>query len=100
MMAAAGETAYQYLCVMSLCLPVLYLLYVFLSALQGIGRTVDTMVSGIIEFFLRVGLAMVVGHLGYAAGLYGAEVSAWFGAAVYLAISYFRGMRKLEKGKD
>lgn len=100
MMAAAGETAYQYLCVMSLCLPILYLLYVFLSALQGIGRTVDTMVSGIIEFFLRVGLAMVVGHLGYAAGLYGAEVSAWFGAAVYLAISYFRGMRKLEKGKD
>ena len=97
MMAAAGETAYQYLCVMSLCLPILYLLYVFLSALQGIGRTVDTMVSGIIEFFLRVGLAMVVGHLGYAAGLYGAEVSAWFGAAVYLAISYFRGMRKLDR---
>lgn len=97
MMLAAGETAYQYLCVMSICLPVLYLLYVFLSALQGIGRTVDTMVSGIIEFVLRVGLAVLVGHLGYAAGLYGAEVSAWFGAAVYLAISYFRGMRKMEK---
>lgn len=99
MIAAAGETAYAYLCVMSICLPVLYLLYVFLSALQGIGRTVDTMISGIIEFFLRVGLAILVGHLGYAAGLYGAEVSAWFGAAVYLAISYFRGMRKMEKEK-
>lgn len=99
MIAAAGETAYAYLCVMSICLPVLYLLYVFLSALQGIGRTVDTMISGIIEFFLRVGLAILVGHLGYAAGLYGAEVSAWFGAAVYLAISYFRGMRKVEKEK-
>lgn len=99
MIAAAGETAYAYLCVMSICLPVLYLLYVFLSALQGIGRTVDTMISGIIEFFLRVGLAILVGHLGYAAGFYGAEVSAWFGAAVYLAISYFRGMRKVEKEK-
>lgn len=97
MMAAAGETAYQYLCVMGICLPVLYLLYVFLSALQGMGRTVDTMISGVVEFVLRVGLAMVVGHLGYAAGLYGAEVSAWFGAAIYLAISYFRGMWKLER---
>ena len=95
--AAAGETAYRYLCVMSFSLPALYLLYVFLSALQGMGRTVATMVSGIIEFILRVSLAFLVGWSGYQNGIFGAEGSAWFGAAVFLAGSYFRGIRKLMK---
>lgn len=95
--AAAGETAYRYLCVMSFSLPALYLLYVFLSALQGMGRTVATMVSGIVEFVLRVSLAFLVGWSGYQNGIFGAEVSAWFGAAVFLAVSYFRGIRKLMK---
>lgn len=97
LVAAAGETAYQYLCVMSASLPVLYLLYVFLSALQGLGLTVSTMVSGIVEFILRVGFATLVGWSGYQSGIFGAEVSAWFGAAAFLAVSYFRGVRKLDE---
>ena len=97
LVAAAGETAYQYLCVMSVSLPVLYLLYVFLSALQGLGLTVSTMISGIVEFILRVGFSILVGWSGYQSGIFGAEVSAWFGAAAFLSVSYFRGIRKLEK---
>lgn len=99
LMAAAGQTAYQYLCVMSVSLPVLYLLYVFLSALQGLGRTVATMVSGIVEFVLRVGFAMLVGWSGFEAGIFGAEVSAWFGAAAFLSVSYLRCIRKLQKSE-
>ena len=97
LMAAAGQTAYQYLCVMSVSLPVLYLLYVFLSAMQGLGRTVATMVSGIVEFVLRVGFAMLVGWSGFEAGIFGAEVSAWFGAAALLSVSYLRCIRKLQE---
>ena len=82
---------------MSVSLPVLYLLYVFLSALQGMGLTVSTMISGIVEFILRVGFASLVGWSGYQSGIFGAEVSAWFGAAAFLSVSYFRGIRKLEK---
>lgn len=99
LMAAAGQTAYQYLCVMSVSLPVLYLLYVFLSAMQGLGRTVATMVSGIVEFVLRVGFAMLVGWSGFEAGIFGAEVSAWFGAAAFLSVSYLRCIRKLQKSE-
>lgn len=100
LVAAASETSYIYLCVMSAFLPVLYLLYVFLSALQGIGKTMSTMVSGIIELVSRVSFAVVVAWTGYEYGLFGAEVSAWIGAAVFLWISYLLAMRKLEKNEQ
>lgn len=93
--AAAGETAYIYLCFMSVSLPMLYLLYVYLSALQGIGKTVATMISGILELVLRVSLAIVVAYTGFEIGICGAEVSAWFGAAIFLMISYYSNARKL-----
>ena len=92
--AAAGDTAYLYLCFMSVSLPALYLLHAYQAALQGMGRTVPAMVSGIIEFILRVGLALIVGATGFELGIFGAEVSAWFGAAIFLMASYYRCIRK------
>ena len=95
--AAAGDTAYQYLCFMAVSLPVLYLLYIFQSALQGMGNTLAPMASGILEFCLRVGLSAVVGYTGYQTGIFGAEVSAWYGAAIFLGISYLISIRKHTK---
>lgn len=91
--AAAGSTAYLYLCTMSISLPVLYLLYAYQSALQGMGNTVVPMVSGIIEFALRVGISAIIGITGYQNGIFGAEVSAWFGAAIFLMLCYYRSIR-------
>ena len=54
------DIAYHYLFLMAVFLVVLYLLYVFRSALQGLGNTVIPMASGIVEFFMRVGAAMVL----------------------------------------
>ena len=93
--ARAGDIAYWYLCAMSVSLPVLYLLYVYQAGLQGMGNTVTTMVSGIIEFCLRVSLSIVVGVTGFQYGIFGAEVSAWWGAAIFLMIGYHRCYRKL-----
>ncbi|WP_458407962.1 MATE family efflux transporter, partial [Anaerotignum sp.] len=59
--AEAKYIAYFYLRIMATFLPVLYLLYVYLSALQGMGYTGITLVSGIIEFFIRLMIAYVVG---------------------------------------
>ncbi len=91
---AAGDTAYLYLCYMAACLPILYLLYVYQSALQGMGNTVVSMVSGIIEFVFRVGCSVIIGLTGYQNGIFGAEVGAWISAAVFLAICYYRGIRR------
>lgn len=90
MAEAAGDTAYAYLCVMSVCLPVLYLLYVYQAGLQGMGDTVAPMISGVIEFVVRVGVSALIGMTGYGKGIFGAEVCAWLGAAVFLGISYYR----------
>jgi len=92
---AAGNAAYLYLVIMSVSLPVLYLLYVYQAALQGMGNTMVTMIAGIIELALRVGLALVVGVTGYANGIFVAEVSAWYGAAIFQMIVYYRMIRKL-----
>ncbi|MBE5955514.1 MAG: MATE family efflux transporter [Lachnospiraceae bacterium] len=94
LLAVAGNTAYTYLSVMSICLPILYLLYVYLSALQGMGNTIGPLVSGIIEFVIRVGISFFVGYSGFQSGIFGAEVAAWIGSTVYLMISYYRNIGK------
>ena len=95
--AEAGNIAYWYLCAMSVSLPILYLLYVYQSGLQGMGNTVVPMISGILEFCLRVSLSAVVAFTGFQYGIFGAEVSAWWGAAIFLMIGYFRHYKKAQK---
>lgn len=92
----AGNIAYTYLCVMAAFLPVLYLLYVYLSALQGLGDTVKTMISGIVEFVLRAIISVTVGFIGFEMGIFGAEVTAWIGAAVYLMYHYRKKIAGLQ----
>ena len=88
------DIAYHYLFLMAVFLVVLYLLYVFRSAIQGLGNTVIPMVSGIVEFFMRVGAAMVLPLFIGQTGIFYAEISAWSGAALLLAASYFWLIRK------
>lgn len=93
--AAAGETAYRYLRVMAVMLPVLYLLYVYRSALQGMGETKIPLLSGVVEFVMRVGGAVAIGFSGWQSGIFYTEVLAWAGAAVLLGASYYRRERRL-----
>ena len=97
LVAKAGDVAYMYLAAMSISLPALYVLYVYQSALQGVGNTVATMISGGLEFCIRlVGSAIVV-YTGIANGIFLAEVAAWFGAATFLTISFYRHFRKIKR---
>ncbi len=90
----AGAVAWRYLLFMSLALSALYLLYVYRSALQGMGNTLIPMLSGILEFFMRTGMVLVLTkHIG-SDGIFWAEISAWIGAAVLLGISYYIVMGK------
>jgi len=90
----AGAVAWRYLLFMSLALPALYLLYVFRSALQGMGNTVIPMISGILEFAMRTGMVLLLTRVVGSDGIFWAEISAWMGAAVLLCISYYTVMRK------
>ena len=90
------RVAYHYLAVMSVFLPVLYILHVTRSALQGMGDTVLPMVSGITEFFMRTGTAVFLPFLLGEDGIFYAEILAWLGADVILVSSYFYRMKKLK----
>lgn len=86
---AALNIAYHYLFIMSLFLPTLYLLYIIRSTLQGIGNTVMPMVSGVAEFVMRVGTAILLPRFAGQESIFYAEILAWIGADVILIGSYF-----------
>lgn len=96
---AAGNTAYLYLCFMSGALPMLYLLYVYRSALQGMGNTLIPLLSGITEFVIRVGGAIIIGITLWQNGIFIAEVGSWVGAAILLCAAYYYQAGKMGKTK-
>lgn len=94
------RVAYYYLSIMSICLPILYLLHVLRSAIQGMGNTVLPMLSGVAEFIMRTLSALLLPVLLGSNGIFYAEILAWIGADVILVASYFvkiRGYRNLEQ---
>lgn len=88
--------AYQFLCVMAAGLPMLYMLFVFRSTLQGLGNTTIPMISGFVELGMRVGCALLLPSLFGVWGIYVAEITAWIGAAILLIIFCCRELRHLE----
>ncbi len=90
---------HRFLCVMGAGLPMLYLLFVYRSALQGLGDTVIPMLSGFVEMFMRVGMALLLPLLLHEWGVYFAEIAAWIGAAVLLILGYRRRIREMEGGR-
>lgn len=89
------EIAYRYLFIMACFLWILYFLYVYRSALQGLGDTVIPMMSGVAEFVMRVGVALLLPLAMGENGIFYAEITAWTGAAVLLAVNYYRRVKTL-----
>lgn len=92
----AMKIAYFYLVIMSAFLPVLYILHVVRSAIQGMGNTFLPMLSGVAEFIMRTGSALLLPALAGEVGIFFAEILAWAGADVVLITSYFIVIHKIE----
>lgn len=101
--ADAGETlralavGYHYLAIMAVCLPVLYVLHLTRSCIQGMGNTVLPMVSGLAEFVMRTGAALILPAMFGENGILYAEILAWAGADMILIPSYFWVMNSARK---
>ena len=93
----AMEIAWIYLRMMAAFLPILYLLYVYRSALQGLGESIIPLISGIVEFFMRVGAVLILPIFIGQFGVFLAEVMAWIGATILLVSSYLVKSRKLKE---
>lgn len=95
--AAATKVGLTYLSIMSICLPILYILHVTRSAVQGMGNTVLPMVSGIAEFVMRTGGVLILPALMGENGIFLAEVLAWLGADLILVPSYFVILKRVSR---
>ena len=81
--------AYFYLKVMCTTLPILYILHVYRSALNGLGNGSIPMFSGVAELVMRVSSAMILPELFGRKYLTFAEPIAWFGAVIVLVVGYY-----------
>ena len=98
--AQTVDVAYRYLAIMSVSLPILYVLYVLRSNIQGLGDTVLPMVSGFAEFVARVAAALALPLIVGQSGIFYAEILAWFGADVVLVwamIKHLKNLKRLER---
>ena len=89
--------AYQYLTVMCIGLPMLYLLFTYRTTLQGIGDTFIPMVSGFVELVMRIACAVALPLVMGEWGIYLSEIAAWVGAAILLMWGYYRRIHLLER---
>lgn len=87
--------AYHYLAIMSVCLPILYMLHIYRSALMGLGDTVVPMLSGFAEMAVRIAVAVFLPMLMGQEGIFFAEVGAWTAAAILLVAAYFVRIHRL-----
>ncbi len=88
---------YDFLKIMAAGLPMLYLLFIYRSTLQGLGDTVIPMISGFVELILRVGSALLLPMLIGYWGVYLAEIAAWIGAGFFLINGCYRRLRLIVK---
>ena len=89
------RVALRYLHIMLGGLFTLYLLYVYRSALQGMGDTVTPMLSGGAEMVMRIGAALLLPLWLGQDGIFFAEPAAWLGAEVLLMVTYYHTIKKL-----
>lgn len=95
--AVVMDVAWKYLRAMALFLPILYILHVYRSTLQGLSDTVIPMLSGFLELATRISMALVLSYYFGQDGVYFAEVLAWLAAVLILVPSYYWHEHKLKQ---
>ena len=96
---AVIEAAYPYFVITGAGVWIVGLLFLYRFALQSLGDTFIPMVSGGVELGMRVGAVLVLDRC-FDMGFYAvcwAEVAAWLGACVLLAVGYYARMAKLSR---
>ena len=92
---AALQIAWHYLLVMAVSLIICYLIHVYRNAMQAMGNSFWSMISGFAECGIRVVMAKaVVSWIGTEVLFY-IEPAAWLGALLAIMIPYYYYQRKL-----
>jgi len=73
----------------------LAVLFILRGALQGLGSTIIPTVTGVVELVMRVGAAVLLGHLFGFVGVVWSNPLAWISACLILIPAYIRAHRAL-----
>lgn len=88
------QTGYENLLVIAVGLPVLYLLYLYRSGLQGMGNSLIPMLSGFVELGMRMLSVWILPLLIGRWGIYMANAVGWLGAFLLLCLAYYAVFQK------
>jgi Na+-driven multidrug efflux pump len=84
----------EYLLILGIFYPLLYVLYIMRASLQGLGNTLVPMSSSFGQLIMRVFCAVVLTlFIGYKGIFYG-EITAWILADLILIFTYFLSVKK------
>ncbi len=86
---AALGIGWHYLWIMAVCMPVLYIIYVYRSVLQAAEISVWSMISGFGEFAVRVIMGKVIIHWTGVDTLFFIEPVAWVAALLFVMVPYY-----------
>lgn len=91
---AAMAIGYQFLCILGVFFPLLYILYIIRACIQGMGNSFMPMLSSLLQVLMRLlcafGATRIIGDT----GIFWGEIMAWIGADIFLAVvlkRLFRG---------
>lgn len=85
---AVLDIGQRQLAVMTLGMPVLCMLFLYRSSLQGIGNSLMPMLSGFLELFMRIASVLLLPFMLGIWGVYLADAIGWIAAALQLFIAY------------
>ena len=94
---AVLDIGVRQLSIMTLGLPFLYLLFIYRSALQGLGNTFIPMLSGFVELALRIVSVILLTHFIGDWGVMLSDPLAWPFAMTLLLVSYIIVFRRVRK---
>ena len=89
------QAGYEYLTVLAFTVPLMLLLCLYRSGLQGMGSAFAPTLSGFIELGLRIVSVLFLPNLLGRFAIYLANPLGWLGASILLACSYYRVYHRL-----
>lgn len=89
--------SFEYLKILSPFYFILGLLFIYRSALHGVGNALLPMISGFLELLMRFGASLIFPVMLGFPGIPYVEASAWIGATVLLIIGYYWQMNSYRK---
>lgn len=93
----AVQYGYQFLIILSIFFPLLYLLYILRAWIQGMGNATWPMISSMMQLIMRISCALFLTKIIGNQGVFWCDIAAWTGADLLLLGVCLVYIRKIEK---